>query len=175
MRIGKKADIIYCEGEAEEELLRSLDALVAHKTRKIIFKNLAGAGSLKQFTRSYLSISTGLKRRYLIGSEYFLIDSDLDESPEILSYIEQKSACFIAQIPNIESFLLEIRGKKKIALTGHYESDRKKCKQAFRDCFGMDAHEYIRARGEAVFTKNSIIKMRKAYQNIDKIITILEL
>lgn len=154
--------IPFCEGEAEINLFAFLK--LEYSNGKMTFKNpidLGGFSDLKVFKRKYKKRirEQELKpaRAFKSVKFLFIFGNDLVDSIMIKNFLEKEKHFVQLCNPNTEGLLLSIVGKFK-PRTVNNKDYRNKCKTAFKDNFGCEAHKLKREMLKKIFASEDVFK-----------------
>lgn len=131
------------EGDAEENLFGYLKRRFCKKVKSFKPAPLNGFNSLLVFKRKYNQVyrKNGLTRRNKGQNIHFvfLIDGDLDDTPDIVAYIEREGHTHQVNVLNTETLLLRMAGVN-LAVDVPLADFRDKAKARFLAKFGKKAH-----------------------------------
>lgn len=165
-RIIKQRDVVvpFCEGEAEILLLGFLKGQYSNKKIKVMKSiNLNGFSDLNVFKRKYSQkIRTqGLKLKpaedYKTVRFLFMFDNDLADSKAIEEFLKKEGHLVQLCDPNTEGMILAIVGEPQAQTVGDKDY-RKKCKVAFQDHFGCEAHRLKDRKLKEIFSSEEVFK-----------------
>jgi hypothetical protein len=139
----KDVYLVCFEGDAEENLFAYLKARFCKQNKTFKPVQLKGFSSLALFKREYNKIykAKELKKKNNENVHFiFFIDGDLDDSPEIVAFIESEGHQHQVNNPNTETILLRMAGVS-LAVDTSLPDFRDKSKVKFADKFGKKAHQ----------------------------------